>query len=256
MTRSEELERKKKKYEALKKKTKRTKRFTILMFLMLFAVNAYAWFIYVAESRFDLSAKIVSWDVNFLNDSQEVSEIYENIENVAPGMQPYTKTVNITNNSDFDAEFNYMLTDFQIMGQSALPSNANSMTVDELLTYLSERYPFDFTMVTDSDSIASGEGGQFTINFGWTFEDTSKYYKLTDIYTYNPSFDYYRYSNGSYVLDTSITASNYSQNINSLYLYKDDADSFFGMECHAFVGNTARTCVKYKAYLIVQQIEQ
>ena len=69
MTRSEELERKKKMYAALKKKTKRTKKFTILMFLMLFAVNAYAWFIYVSESSFDLSAKIVSWDVNFLNDS-------------------------------------------------------------------------------------------------------------------------------------------------------------------------------------------
>ena len=38
---------------------------------------AYAWFIYITESRFDLSAKIVSWDVNFLNGSQEVSEVYD-----------------------------------------------------------------------------------------------------------------------------------------------------------------------------------
>ena len=77
-----ELERKKKLYKALKKKTKRTKRFAILMFLMLLTVNAYAWFIYIKESRFDLSAKIVSWDVNFLTDTQEVSEINEQIQNV------------------------------------------------------------------------------------------------------------------------------------------------------------------------------
>lgn len=250
-----DIERKRKLYLALKKKNKRTKRFSILMVLMLLSVNAYAWFIYIAESKFDLSAKIVSWDVNFLNNSQEVSEINEKIENVAPGMETYSKTVNINNNSDFDAEFNYRLTDFIIMGKSVLPSGANSMTVDEILTYLEERYPFDFTMSTDSDIISQTETGQFTITFDWDFEDTSKYYKLTDVYTYNPSFDYYRYSNGSYVLDNTITESNYSQNIDSLYLYKDDADSFFGMECPNYVGNSARVCVRYRAYLIVQQIE-
>lgn len=255
MAERSELERKKKLYQALKKKTKRTKRFAILMFSMLLAVNAYAWFIYITESRFDLSAKIVSWNVNFLTDTEEVSEIYEDIENVAPGMTPYSKTVNITNNSDFDAEFRYKLTDFIIMGQSAMPSNAENMTVDEIITYLSERYPFDFAMETDIDRIPSGNTGTFTISFGWSFEDTSKYYKLTNIYKYNPSFEYYRYSNGNYVLDETITASNYAQNINSLYLYKDDADSFFGMECHQYVGNTARTCVKYRSFMIVSQIE-
>ena len=251
-----ELERKKKLYLALKKKTKRTKRFAILMFLMLFAVNAYAWFIYVTESRFDLSAKIVSWDVNFLTETQEVSEIYETIENVAPGMEPYVKTVNIRNNSDFDAEFNYMLTDFQIMGESVLPSGASSMTVDEILAYLEERYPFNFEMVTETDLIATNGDGQFMIKFGWDFEDTSKYYKLDDVYRFNPSFDYYRYVNGTYVLDDTITAQNYNQHISSLYLYKDDADSFFGMECQNFVGNTSNSCVKYRAYLIVQQVEE
>ena len=40
-----------------------------------------------------------------------------------------------------------------------------------------------------------------------------------------------------------------------LYLYKDDADSFFGMECPNYVGNTARTCVKYKVHLIVEQLD-
>ena len=251
-----ELERKKKLYMALKKKTKRTKRFAILMFLMLFAVNAYAWFIYISESRFDLSAKIVSWDVNFLNESQEVSEIYEIIENVAPGMQTYTKTVNIRNQSDFDAEFNYMLTDFQIMGKNVLPRNASSMTVEEILAYLEERYPFDFTMVTDSDVIGTNEDGQFTISFGWTFEDTSKYFKLDRIYGFNSSFDYYRLVDGEYVLDPSITAVNYNQHMSSLYLYKDDADSFFGMECKNYADNTSKGCIKYKAYLIVEQVEE
>ena len=248
-----ELERKKKLYKALKKKTKRTKRFAILMFLMLLTVNAYAWFIYIKESRFDLSAKIVSWDVNFLTDTQEVSEINEQIQNVAPGMTPYSKTINITNNSDFDAEFAYMLTDFQIMGTSALPANAKSMTVEEILT---ERYPFDFSMETISDTIGTGNSSSFTITFGWEFEDVNKYYKLTNLYKFNPSFEYYRYTNGTYVLDESITSSNYAQNIDSLYLYKDDADSFFGMVCPEYVGNSMRTCVRYRAYLIVQQIEE
>ena len=252
----EELERKKQRYLALKKKTKRTKRFAILMFLMLFAVNAYAWFIYISESRVDLSARIVSWDVNFLNESQAVSEIYEIIENAAPGMETYTKTINIRNQSDFDAEFSYMLTDFQIMGESVLPSGANSMTSEEILTYLEERYPFDFTMNSDGNIIQTNNDGQFTISFGWDFEDTSKYYKLSDIYTFNPSFDYYRYVNGAYVLDETITAFNYNQNISSLYLYKDDADSFFGMECKEYVHNTAKGCVKYRAQLKVQQIEE
>lgn len=256
MANREELERKKKLYLALKKKTKKTKRFAILMFLMLFAVNAYAWFIYISESSFDLSAKVVSWDVNFLNESQEVIEIKEIIENAAPGMEPYTKTVNIRNNSDFDAEFNYMLVDFQIMGESVLPSEASSMTVDEILTYLEERYPFDFQMITDTDVISTNGDGQFTISFGWDYEDTSKYYKVEDIYTYNSSFDYYRYTNGSYVLDTTITSANFMQNKSYLYLYKDDADSFFGMECQEYDNGGTRACIKYQAHLIVQQIEQ
>lgn len=251
----DDLDEKKKLYLALKKKNKRTKLFSILMILTLLSVNAYAWFIYISESSFELSANIVSWDVNFLTESNEVSEIYETIEDVAPGMLPYTKSVNIRNNSDFDATFNYNLTDFVILGKNALPSNAKDMTVGEILMYLRDRYPFDFIMMSYTDRIAKNQEGRFEINFGWNFENNSQYYKLTDIYTFNPSFDYYRLVNGQYVLDETITASNYNANINSLYLYKDDADSFFGMECPNYVGNTARTCVKYKVHLIVEQLD-
>ena len=251
----DDLDEKKKLYLALKKKNKRTKLFSILMILTLLSVNAYAWFIYISESSFELSANIVSWDVNFLTESNEVSEIYETIEDVAPGMLPYTKSVNIRNNSDFDATFNYQLTDFVILGKNALPSNAKDMTVGEILMYLRDRYPFDFIMMSYTDRIAKNQEGRFEINFGWNFENNSQYYKLTDIYTFNPSFDYYRLVNGAYVLDETITASNYAANIDSLYLYKDDADSFFGMECPNYVGNTARTCVKYKVHLIVEQLD-
>lgn len=251
----DDLDEKKKLYLALKKKNKRTKLFSILMILTLLSVNAYAWFIYISESSFELSANIVSWDVNFLTESNEVSEIYETIEDVAPGMLPYTKSVNIRNNSDFDATFNYNLTDFVILGKNALPSNAKDMTVGEILMYLRDRYPFDFIMMSYTDRIAKNQEGRFEINFGWNFENNSQYYKLTDIYTFNPSFDYYRLVNGAYVLDETITASNYAANIDSLYLYKDDADSFFGMECPNYVGNTARTCVKYKVHLIVEQLD-
>ena len=251
----DDLDEKKKLYLALKKKNKRTKLFSILMILTLLSVNAYAWFIYISESSFELSANIVSWDVNFLTESNEVSEIYETIEDVAPGMLPYTKSVNIRNNSDFDATFNYKLTDFVILGKNALPSNAKDMTVGEILMYLRDRYPFDFIMMSYTDRIAKNQEGRFEINFGWNFENNSQYYKLTDIYTFNPSFEYYRLVNGQYVLDETITASNYAANIDSLYLYKDDADSFFGMECPNYVGNTARTCVKYKVHLIVEQLD-
>lgn len=251
----DDLDEKKKLYLALKKKNKRTKLFSILMILTLLSVNAYAWFIYISESSFELSANIVSWDVNFLTESNEVSEIYETIEDVAPGMLPYTKSVNIRNNSDFDATFNYNLTDFVILGKNALPSNAKDMTVGEILMYLRDRYPFDFIMMSYTDRIAKNQEGRFEINFGWNFENNSQYYKLTDIYTFNPSFEYYRLVNGAYVLDETITASNYDANIDSLYLYKDDADSFFGMECPNYVGNTARTCVKYKVHLIVEQLD-
>lgn len=251
----DDLDEKKKLYLALKKKNKRTKLFSILMILTLLSVNAYAWFIYISESSFELSANIVSWDVNFLTESNEVSEIYETIEDVAPGMLPYTKSVNIRNNSDFDATFNYKLTDFVILGKNALPSNAKDMTVGEILMYLRDRYPFDFIMMSYTDRIAKNQEGRFEINFGWNFENNSQYYKLTDIYTFNPSFEYYRLVNGQYVLDETITASNYNANINSLYLYKDDADSFFGMECPNYVGNTDRTCVKYKVHLIVEQLD-
>lgn len=251
----DDFDEKKKLYLALKKKNKRTKLFSILMILTLLSVNAYAWFIYISESSFELSANIVSWDVNFLTESNEVSEIYETIEDVAPGMLPYTKSVNIKNNSDFDATFNYNLTDFVILGKNALPSNAKDMTVGEILMYLRDRYPFDFIMMSYTDRIAKNQEGRFEINFGWNFENNSQYYKLTNIYTFNPSFEYYRLVNGQYVLDETITASNYNANIDSLYLYKDDADSFFGMECPNYVGNTARTCVKYKVHLIVEQLD-
>ena len=184
----DDLDEKKKLYLALKKKNKRTKLFSILMILTLLSVNAYAWFIYISESSFELSANIVSWDVNFLTESNEVSEIYETIEDVAPGMLPYTKSVNIRNNSDFDATFNYNLTDFVILGKNALPSNAKDMTVGEILMYLRDRYPFDFIMMSYTDRIAQNQEGRFEINFGWNFEDSTKYYKLTDIYTFNPSF--------------------------------------------------------------------
>ena len=73
----DDLDEKKKLYLALKKKNKRTKLFSILMILTLLSVNAYAWFIYISESSFEVSANIVSWDVNFFIESNEVSEIDE-----------------------------------------------------------------------------------------------------------------------------------------------------------------------------------
>ncbi len=252
---SEDLEYKRKLYAALKKKSRRTKTFSILMLLLLFTVNAYAWFVYITESRFDLSARVISWDITFLSDTYEVKDVDETINDAVPGMKPYSKTVKIYNNSDFNAKFIYKFNTFKILGKDALPSNASNMSVSEIITYLSERYPFDFSMSSNLNSFSPGQAGSFNINFGWEFEDTNKYYKVTDVYTFNPSFEYYRLRNGSYVLDESITATNYNANMSSLYLYKDDADSFFGMECPAYVSNVSDPCVTYNVLLIVEQLE-
>lgn len=103
------------------------------------------------------------------------------------------------------------------------------------------------------DRIDPGEKLDFEFSLYWLYEDETKYFKLNQIYNYDPSLVYYTYSNGSFT-PASVNETTFMTMRDSLYLEKDDADSYFGSKCAEYEANTGKKCVSVDIQLKVSQI--
>ena len=95
----------------------------------------------------------------------------------------------------------------------------------------------------------------FEINVNWLFEnEILKYYRQDNAYTYEEEFDYYHLINNTYSKYPLNNSIEYENIKNTLYLEKDDADSYFGMQCSLYEQSTNKSCLSIKLHLIVEQI--
>lgn len=245
-------------YEKLQKNRKKVKRHALVMILLLFGVNAFAWFTFITEADFNFNATVVAWDVNFYNDSTEVNNIVINVGEIYPGFGdtsvdsnnlPYKKTVEISNDGDVPATFIYKVESFKIMGQNAIVGEYSDV---EFISLMESMYPFTIKLTSSSNKVAPGEKLNFEFSLYWLYEDNDKYYKLNQLYEYDPSFVYYTYSDGSYVA-TTVDETTFPMMRDSLYLQKDDADSYFGSKCAEYEAATGNKCVSVDVKLKVAQ---
>lgn len=241
-------------YDSLQKNRKKIKRRSLLMAIFVFGVNAFAWFIFISKANVTLNANIVSWDVNFSDSSQVISNIAVETTDLYPGMPTYTKEIYITNSSDVGGTFTYSINGINVFGEEVM---TDDMTQDEALAYLQETFPFAVRFATTKIDLAEKDNMTFTITIDWPLDTSDSlardYYRLTNDYKYDSSVTYYNFINDAYSKIDKIDLDDFEANKTNYYLEKDDADSFWGANCSNYREETGQACFSFKTLLKVTQ---
>ena len=238
----------------LSKKKKRLLIRTLLLAGILFGINAYSWFIYIDRFGGDISASVISWDVTFWDDTEEINNIALKIDSLYPGMEPFYKEIMVENKSDLPAIFSFQIESMNLFGQEY-----TTTTVEEseaLLTALESSFPFVLQFTYDDDFLAAGSGRLlFKIDANWDFEGETEYYQLSSYFEYDASLTYYSSDGTNYVEDATVTSENFADKLAAgLYMNSDDADTYWGHKAADYKdGNPSAPCITLNLKLIVSQ---
>ena len=231
-------------YERVKRIKKRMGVRTFLLVLFLFGVNVFAWFVYISEAQVQTDANVAAWDLNFYDGTSLVKYIHLTPE-IYPGMQDVEKTVTITNASDVGATVTYTPKDIYFAGQKLFADESNTA---QIIASLQNDYPFKVQFSSSKIDLDHIDNADFTVRIVWPFEEANKYYKVIRILPFTEDYDYYTLSGGTYTKAT-VTASNYASLVNSLYMEKDDIDSYIGEYCGTYEKNNSDTCFNFTVSL-------
>ena len=233
-------------YEDLQKSRKKLKIRAIILALFALGVSAYAWFIFVSDLSVNFSGHVREWDVQFLDDSTEINRLVID-QTFYPGMDDFSETVNIINSSETGATFSFEINELTILGINSLKSTS-ALT----LASLQNDYPFVIDMYGSKVNLDENDSLSFTVEASWPFNAANTYFLLTPHYTFDPSIKYYTYSSGTYSQAT-VTSSNFNSLKSTLYVEKDDADSFFGENCATYENTNNLPCIHMLITLKVTQ---
>ena len=125
---------------------------------------------------------------------------------------------------------------------------------DSVISFgLSLVYPFSIYFTPSSTTIGPGSNITFDINIVWPYEDNTKYYKLNEVYEYDRAFKYFNLVGTNYVERSILDQTSYENNLDDLFLGKDDADTYFGMMCHQYEQTSGLPCLTMTMTLKAEQ---
>ena len=231
-------------YERIKRLKKRMGIRTFLLVLFLFGVNVFAWFVYISEAEVHTDANVAAWDLNFYDGTNLIKNIVITPE-IYPGMQDVEKTVTISNASDVGATVVYTPKDIYFAGQRMFADESNSTAISQALE---NNYPFKVQFSSTKIILDNVDSADFTIRIYWPFEETNKYYKVIPLLPFTPDWDYYTLSGSTYTKAT-VTPSNYDSLKSTLYMKKDDIDSYIGEYCGTYEATHSDTCFNFTVSL-------
>lgn len=146
----------------------------ILFISLVLAANTFAWFIYMDKISSDIDVKIKSWNVSFSIDNQNMTDyINFNVDEIYPGMTPYSQTLSVTNDGEVDARLYYEIISVKVLDEYYTTEDGVT-TEQQLKTIMNERYPFRIQITTNSELIGkSGGSASFYINVTWPYESVN-----------------------------------------------------------------------------------
>lgn len=158
----------------LKALKKRLKPGHILFLAIIISANAFAWFIYMEKISSDIDVRVKSWNVSFRLDNQNMTDyINFTVDEMYPGMTPYSESLSVTNDGEVDARLTYEIVSFQVFGQ-LYTTEEGAYTEAELIQIMRNNYPFQITVTTNQEVIgASGGSATFYINAAWPYESVN-----------------------------------------------------------------------------------
>ncbi len=186
--------------EETKNKINKAKSTTLKLALIMlnFIFATFAWFTYTKILNPAVDVNVSAWQVDF-KDSTGVlgTSMQFEVGNFYPGMNDFTKTIEIFNLGDRPASIEYQIDELYILGQPYVIKSApeegdeqetlyKSETIDETtgkkvikLLNDSTKYPFEIILTHSQEiNIASSENtnqnkGSFEICFTWPYEITT-----------------------------------------------------------------------------------
>ncbi|MBQ7104429.1 MAG: hypothetical protein IJN90_01085 [Bacilli bacterium] len=207
-------------YNKLQKKKTAIKIRAFIMAGFLLAVNSFAWFVFISNGNGNITADVISWDIVFLDQEEQVEMLDINLDDLYPGMSNFSRDIVVKNRSDLDATFKYEVEGVIVYGKEYV--------VEDYIASLQNDFPFKISFTHNKNDLAIGEKLNFTVSVTWPFESSNEYYKLNELYSYMDLVNYYTLSNGTYT-KVNITESNFDSYVkNGLYVESDDADTFWG----------------------------
>ena len=243
----------KEKNSSLREKILKRKYISIFLALFTLGVNIFAWFAFSSNASLQLDGTVASWDVEFYDSNGESTHnaVIE-VTKMKPGMSDFTKTIYVDNKSDVDADFRYEVTSFSILG--------NTVTVpagQDPIQYLSNFYPFSVQLSSSKNILLQNDSLTFDIAVTWPYESaTPRYFNMDNIYQYDDSFVYYKLNNSTYSEYNVQNSTIFNSERSSLYLEKDDADTYFGMKCNDYESTTNKACLVVNMKLSVIQRQE
>ena len=231
-------------YNSLQKNKKNLIKISLLFVLLGVSINAFAWLSSNNTATVDAEADVSSWIVRFTdkNNVDIKEETYALW--MLPGMQDDVYPVHASNEGTTDAKVTVEVTDLNILGAAVDLNEADVL----------KKFPFEFQLPTGEIDLDAGDETDFNTTISWTYED-EQYFKNDDYYGgFQPDFVYYT-KNGDDYEETEVTASTYETLKNSLYIYKDDIDTFFGQECGEYQNSTGKACITFRVKYIATQVQ-
>lgn len=192
------------------------------MACFMFAINSFAWFVFMTNGQGHIDADVVEWDIAFINEESQVELIDIKIDDLYPGMPDFNHEVEVRNKSDLNATFSYEVEEVIVFGEH--------YSYENLLNIANSDLPFKITFSYESDKINAGDTMKFKVNLTWPFESEKEYYRLNDFYTFVPGCPYYEYNadTGEYQ-QVDVTEKTFAGSVHGgLYVESDDADTFWG----------------------------
>lgn len=168
---------------------KKTKLRTLLLLIILLSFNSTAWFIYATKVENGISAKIVAWNVSFVTGEDELLEYVNfNIDNIYPGMEPYTEKIEVTNKGETKAKLSYEIRSARIL-DSIYDVNDDTITSSSLLSSLAHDYPFKIQVGVSHEEITPSQKAYYYITVSWNYESGND---KIDTYWGNKAYDFYQ----------------------------------------------------------------
>lgn len=176
------MEKKNKYKKLLKIISKKLKARYLLIFIVLLSCNSFAWFIYIKDVQNSIDIHVRGWNIIMENSSGVISQVYKmNVQNMYPGMDDHIETLTAYNKSEMSASLTYSILNVRILDETIYSKEGklaenmelvgDELTSSELITKLSNDYPFKIEFLVSSEIIDAEYGSStYTLKVSWLYE--------------------------------------------------------------------------------------
>ena len=176
------MEKKNKFKKLLKIISKKLKARYLLIFIVLLSCNSFAWFIYIKDVQNSIDIHVRGWNIIMENSSGVISQVYKmNVQNMYPGMDDHIETLTAYNKSEMSASLTYSILNVRILDETIYSKEGklaenmelvgDELTSSELITKLSNDYPFKIEFLVSSEIIDAEYGSStYTLKVSWLYE--------------------------------------------------------------------------------------